>query len=173
MALTKQKKVSMLGDLSEKVKGAKIIIFARNNGLKLDEMSELRSQIKEQGNDFQVAKKTLLKIALADNKFPQVSDEILDGPIAIAISHMDEMAPTKTMANFMKKHEALEFMGGIYEGEVIDAAYLKALAAVPSKPELLAKFMGSAMSPVQGFVGVLNNTMSGFVRALNAIAQKA
>jgi len=55
---------------------------------------------------------------------------------------------------------------------VLDAAAVKALAALPSREELIAKMVGSIASPLRGLVTVLSGNQSGLVRALNAIREQ-
>ena len=50
----------------------------------------------------------------------------------------------------------MEFKAGVVEGELYDADGIKALAKIPSRDELIAKFMGSIQSPISNFARVLN-----------------
>ncbi len=75
----------------------------------------------------------------------------------------------KLVKGFSKKHEDIEFQGGILEGQIIDIEELKKLADLPSREELLAKVVGSLNAPISGFVNVLAGNLRGLVNVLNAI----
>ncbi len=173
MALTKEQKQEILNDLIEKMKEAKCVVFSQFHGLGVKDMTELRGQMREQGVSYKVAKKTLIKIAAKEAGYDQeIPDESLDGPIAVAFSMEDEIAAAKLVNNFAKDHDGLKLMGGLFEGKVMSMAQAKELADLPGVEELMAKFVYLLKSPIQGFHGVLNNTVSGFVRVLDAIKEK-
>ena len=90
----------------------------------------------------------------------------------MALSDTDVIAPAKVMAEYAKKYEKLEIKAGVVEGKVFDVEAIKALAALPSKEELIAKALGSLKAPINGLVNVLNGNIRGLVIALNAIAEK-
>ena len=120
----------------------------------------------------QVAKKTLLRLAAEKNNIETIADEILEGPISATFSYEDDFGALQILFKFSKENENLKLLGGIISGKVVDAATIKQYANLPSREELLAKFMGSVQSPLSGFVGVLNNLITGFVRVLKAQSEK-
>ena len=92
----------------------------------------------------------------------------MDGSYAMACGLEDEVAPAKMLADFAKKHEALKILGGILEGKTVDKTAIGFLAKLPSKPELLAKLVGSLQSPISNMVNVLAGNLRGLVQVLNA-----
>ena len=81
---------------------------------------------------------------------------LLEGPNAIAISKEDATAPARILAKFAKTADALELKAGVVEGTFYDAAGIKEIASVPSREELLSKFLGSIQSPITNLARVLN-----------------
>ena len=81
---------------------------------------------------------------------------VLEGPSAIAISKDDATAPARIIANFAKKAPKLEIKAGVVEGTFYDANGMQAVAAVPSREELLSKLLGSLQSPITNLARVLN-----------------
>jgi large subunit ribosomal protein L10 len=81
--------------------------------------------------------------------------EVLSGPSAFAISYDDAVAPARVISGIIKEYKKMEFKAGVIEGKYYDAEGVKAIAALPSREELLAKFMGSIQSPVSKFVRTL------------------
>ncbi len=172
MPLTKAQKEDLVSQLVEKMKEAKSVIFADFKGLSVLDMGELRKDMREKGVQFKVAKRTLLKLAAKEAGFGEIPDESLEGSVGAAFSMEDEISAAKTVHLFSKKNENLQLRGGIFEGKVITVAEAKALALLPGREELLGKFVYLVKYPVQGFHGVLNNTLAGFVRVLNAVKEK-
>ena len=75
----------------------------------------------------------------------------LNGMTAIAISENDAVAPAKVLKKYADKVESFQILAGYLDGAVIDAATVNALADIPSKETLIAKFLGSIQSPLYGF----------------------
>ena len=80
----------------------------------------------------------------------------LEGPNAIAISTTDATAPARIIAKFAKTAPALEMKAGVVGGTYYDAEGMKIIATIPSREELLSKFLGSIQSPITNFARVLN-----------------
>jgi large subunit ribosomal protein L10 len=169
MAKTREKKEELINSTLAKLESAKSAVIVNYKGLKVKETEELRKNLLQKGVSFNVAKNTLVKIALKKNGI-EFDEEIFKKPVAIAFATTDEVAPAKEIDLFAKKHEALEILGGILESKMIDAAAVKKLASLPSREELLAKMVGSIASPLSGMVNVLAGNIRGLVNVLNAVA---
>lgn len=172
MPLTKQQKEDIVKGLTESMKDAKAVVFADYQGLSVKDLKDLRGQLREKGVSFQVSKKTLLHIAAKDAGFPEIPDEVLEGPVGTAFGMEDEISAAKLLHAFGKKNKNLKLRGALFEGRVLSVAETKELALLPGREELIAKFIYLVKSPISGFHGVLNNTISGFVRALNAVKEQ-
>ncbi len=70
---------------------------------------------------------------------------------AIAISKNDPVAAAKILKEYAEKIPSFEILAGYVDGGVIDAAAVNALAEIPSKEVLIAKFLGSIKSPLYNF----------------------
>ena len=60
------------------------------------------------------------------------------------------------LKNFVKKVKKCEVKGGIVEGKVTSAAEVDAIADLPSREVLIARLLGSMMSPISGLAIVLD-----------------
>ena len=58
------------------------------------------------------------------------------------------------------------------DGAALDAAGIKYLATLPGKNELRAMLLGTLSAPMTKFLGTMQAVPGGFVRALNAYAEK-
>jgi len=171
MAKSKQQKVETIESLGQGLKGAKAVVFANFQGLKVSEAEELRGLCRQ--NDIQVlaAKKSLLKRAFAEAGLTDTDPTLFQGGVASFMGTGDEVAPAKIVSTFAKTHEVVAVFGGVLEGKFIDAAMVKSLASLPSKTELLAKVVGTINAPVSGFVNVLAGNLRNLVGVLNNIKE--
>ncbi len=172
MPLTKAQKGDILKELIDQIKEAKSVVFADFQGLSVKNMKTLRDQMRKEGVRYQIAKKTLIKIAAKEAGYSEIPADVLEGPVGAAFSMEDEIAAARLMHNFAKKVKELKLRGALFDGRVLSVAETKQLATLPSKEELIAKLLYLFKYPIQGFHGVLNNTIASFVRALNAIREK-
>ena len=98
---------------------------------------------------------SVVNFAIKGTDFESLSD-VLEGPNAFAISTTDATAPARVIAKFAKTAPALEIKAGVVEGTFYDADGMKAIATIPSREELLSKFLGSIQSPITNFARVIN-----------------
>ncbi len=172
MPLTKEQKKEILDKLIKDIKEAKSVIFADYRGMSVQDIKDLRARMKEKGVSFTVAKKTLLNIASKEAGYGEIPAEAVEGPVGAAFGMEDEISPAKIVYELAKKNENLKLRGALFDGRVISVAETKALAELPSFEELVGKFIYLVRYPVQGFHGVLNNTISGFVGVLDAVREQ-
>lgn len=168
--LTKQQKKELVIELSEKIKNSKSAVFVDFKGLKVKDVTDLKKELRQAGVEYIVVRKTLLDIALGNNKV-EANVKGMDGQVAISISQ-DEVTAAKIIDKFAKTNENLKMLGGILGSQVMNQAEVKALAKTPSKEELLAKLVGTLNAPVSGFVNVLAGNIRGLVQVIKAIEEQ-
>ncbi|PIR94380.1 50S ribosomal protein L10 [Candidatus Falkowbacteria bacterium CG10_big_fil_rev_8_21_14_0_10_39_11] len=168
MPKTKQQKEDLISLLTDKLGEAKSVVMVSYTGLNVPSTEELRNKCKDEQVEFLAVKKTLLKKVLNELKFDD-SELDYEGSLAVAFGREDEVAPAKILNDFSKDHNEIIFRGGIFESKVIGVEKVKMLAALPSKPELYAKIVGSLNAPISGFVNVMAGNLRGLVTVLNAI----
>ena len=173
MPKTKLKKQEILRDLIAKTARSKSIVFTNFKGLTVHENEELREKLKENDSEYYVPKKTLLNLALKENKIEDVDTRKFSGSLAVIFGYNDEVASARIVDEFRKDHEEkIDFAGGILEDKFLNKDEIIALAKLPSKDELYAKIVGSLNAPVSGFVNVLAGNIRGFVNVLKAIENR-
>jgi large subunit ribosomal protein L10 len=162
--------VELLTDMMQRSEG---LVLADFSGLTVAEVTVLRNKCREQGVEFRVVKNSLARRAATAAELG-VLEELLAGPTAIAFGFESPVEPAKVLAEFAKDNDNVAIKGGLLEGKVISLAEVQALGALPSRDELLTMIARGFNAPTQGFVNVLQGTVSAFVRALSAVAdQKA
>ena len=149
---------------------AKSVIFAHNKGLKVSEVTELRRKLRGQGGQLKVVKNRLAKLALKEAGITGI-DQFFKGPVTIASSPTDAVAPAKVLVDFAKDHETIVLTGGFLAGEVLDLNRLKALAALPSREVLYAKLMGCLLNPARQLVTVLAAVPKQLVTVVDAVGK--
>ncbi|RJO61489.1 50S ribosomal protein L10 [candidate division WS5 bacterium] len=170
--MTRKKKEELVETLAERLEKSKAAVFTDYKGLTVEEINEVRNNLREKGIEFKVIKNTLFGLAVKRAKLDIDPKELANHPVAVAFGYDDEVAPAKVVFNFAKDHESLEIVGGILEGKSIDAASVKSLAQMPSREELIAKMIGSMNAPVSNFVGVMHANLRNVVGVLNAIKEQ-
>lgn len=148
-------KQPIISEISENVKDAQSVVVVDYRGLTVAQDTDLRRQFREAGVIYKVYKNTMMNFAFKDTDFEQLSG-VLEGPSAVAISKDDATAPARIIAKFAKTAPVLEIKAGVVEGTFYDAEGMKAIAAVPSRDELISKLLGSLQSPITNLARVLN-----------------
>ena len=98
--------------------------------------------------------RALIRFAIQGTEFEALADD-LTGPTAIAVSKTDATAPARILAKHAKNIEVLEMKSGVVEGTFYDKDGIQVIASIPSRDELLAKFLGSIQSPITNFARVI------------------
>lgn len=156
--LTKQQKQQLIEELADKLKRQKCLVFTDFRGLKVGEIEDLRKELKEAGIEYKVAKKTLIRWAL-DKAKKKIDISQFKDSVALAFGFQDPITPFKIISKFAKEHKNLEILGGLMDDEFLTVDGVEELAKIPSRDELLAKFVGSLKSPIEGFVNVLEGNI--------------
>ena len=172
MAITKDKKKTLVADLTELLTNSKMTVFAEYQGLTVAELQELRKAARENGVKIKVVKNRLVKVAMGEIAVYKDTDTTgLTGQLLYPISDSDEVAPAKVLANFAKEHDALKISGAFSDaGNNLSEDEIKSLAALPSKNELIAQVVAQLLSPVTDSISGLTGGLSGIVSGLEAHA---
>ena len=103
---------------------------------------------------------------------PEEIDGLLLGPTALTLIHGDAVIAAKAIADFAKEHSALEYKGGVMDGEVLDPEGFAVIARLPGVDALRGQLVGVAASPITGLVRGLGSMISGLAIALGQIAEQ-
>ncbi len=160
-----------LAEIKENLADIKALWVVDYRGLTVKEIQTLRRSVTEAGAEVKVYKNTLMNIALEDLEMPSLG-EVLEGPSAFVFSEEDPVASAKALKDFTKKNKNLTIKGGMMDGAFVDAAQLGAIAALPSREELMAKLLGTISNPLVKMVRVANGPMEAFARCVSQIAEQ-
>ena len=132
---------------------AEAVIVTHYEGIDADSINEFRSKTRTSEVTFKVTKNRLIKIALEDTPYKNIS-ELFSGPTAITFSK-DVVAAAKVTTNFAKENDNLVVIGGALKDKVLDLDGIKNLASLPSLSELQAKIIGLISAPARQIASVL------------------
>lgn len=172
MAISKDKKKTLIADLTDLLSSSKMTVYAKYQGLTVAELQELRKAARESGVKIKVVKNRLVRVAMGEIAVYKDTDTSgLSGQLLYAVSDSDEVMPAKVLANFAKDHEALEISGAFNDaGSNLAKDEVEALAKLPSKNELIAQVVAQLLSPVTDTVSGLSGGISGIISGLEAKA---
>lgn len=159
MPLNREDKQAVVAEISAQVAKAQTMILAEYRGIAVGDLTKLRAKAREQKVYLRVLKNTLARRAVEGTTFAGLAEQ-MTGPLIYGISE-DAVAAAKVVNDFAKGNDKLIIRSGAFDGKVLDKAEVQALANIPSREELLAKLLGVMQAPV-----------SGFARALAALAEK-
>ncbi len=172
MAKSHQAKSDTLESLREKLSRMKALVFTHYQGLTVKDVTNLRKQLREEGVDLLVAKKTLLRKALTEAGLDGNMVDQLSGDVAIAFGYNDEVTAAKLLQKYSKEKPVVKLLGGVVEGQALDAKQVVALAKLPSREELIAQTVWVIKGPLTGFVNVMAGNLRGLVQVLSAIKDR-
>lgn len=158
-------------NLTDYLKEDNNIFFVNYSGLSASKLSQLRSNLKQSGARLLVSKNTICGRVFDKIKLGQMK-EFIKGPIGLILVGGDLVGVSKTLFNFKKETEKLDFLGGFWQARKIGQSELKELSLLPPKPILQAKLLGLIKSPIVNLVVVFNRTLSKLVLVLKAIKDK-
>ena len=165
-------KIAEVADLAEKIGRATIAIATDFSGLTVNQMTELRRQLREKGIEFRVVKNRIAAIA-ADQAGVAPFKEILEGVTGVAFGYEDVATAAKALDDYVKQARVnLKIRNGVMDGQPVTAAQVSALAALPPKDQLVARLLGQMNAPITGLVIVLNGSLRGLAMVLQRRAEQ-
>jgi len=141
-----KQKAGIVSEIVNKTKESSSVILVDYRGLTVDELTELRRQLREADADLKVYKNTLTKRAMDELNLDLKNS--LSGPSAISFSK-DVVTPAKILSMYAKNHDALKIKAGIIEGKVADLDLINKLASIPSREGLLTMLASGMMAIVR------------------------
>lgn len=168
--MDRSQKEKLVASLNANLKDAVLVVVTQQAGLTVAEVTDLRRQMRAAGASFKVSKNRLTRRALEGTPFQKLSPSF-KGPTAIAYSR-DPVAAAKVAVEYANKNEKLTIVAGSLGERMLDLAGVKALASLPSLPEMRAKLLGTIAAPATRLATIVNAPGSGLARVINAYAEK-
>lgn len=155
MAKKRSQKKTEVERLHQELLGVSSLVLSSFQGLTVQQDTELRRAVQAAGGKYRVLKNTLAKLAAQGTPAAQLLKQ-LKGINSIAYTEGDPVALTKVLTRYSKDNPALRFRAGMVEGRMVSGDEFQALAALPSREELLARLLGLLQAPAQHQVSLLS-----------------
>ncbi|MBX3334986.1 MAG: 50S ribosomal protein L10 [Nitrospira sp.] len=172
--MKKEEKVTAIAELAERFGRARLAILTECVGLPVNQVTELRKQLRGVKAEYRVVKNTLAARAAEGTALAGLKVH-LKGPTGVVIGYDDPVLPTKVLRDFIgaeKRDEKIRMTAGVLEGKILQPDELAAVAALPKKEVLVAMLLSAMQGPIRGVVYTLNAVLSKFVRVIAAIQDK-
>ncbi len=157
-----EKKSQEIAEIAEMLSRSSVVISADYRGVNVASVTQLRRQLKEAGLEMRVVKNTLFLRAVDAVGKPELA-ELAEGPTALVIGFDDPLAPVKTVVEYQRTaRNSFAARRAYFEGQIIPAGQLTALASLPPKEVMIAQFAGALQSPITNFVSLLQVTVQEF-----------
>ncbi len=150
-----QAKADMIDELKGRLAGAQAAVLTEYRGLTVQQLSELRKQLKVAAAEYRVVKNRLARIAMEGSPLAPLQKH-LTGPIGLVIVRKDPVAVAKALTAFARTHPALSVKMGVIDGQLLEPKELRAVADMPSREALRGQIVGAVQGPLAQLVGLLN-----------------
>lgn len=167
------RKVEQVAALVDVISRAEIAISTQYQGVAMGQQVELRNRLREAGAEMHVVKNTLLRIA-AERAGKPGFVELAEGPTAIIVGFDEPVAPSKALVAYLKDHadSKVQIRRAVVGDDLVDEAYIRDLATLPTKEELVATLAGNLVGKIAEFSGLLVATQRKFVGLVEARAKQ-
>ena len=159
MAISKDKKTTLVADLTELLSNSKMVVYAKYEGLTVAELQELRKMAREANIKIKVVKNRLVKVAMKEIAAYKDTDASgLTGQLLYALGTDEDFDAAKVLTKFAKTHTKMELVGGFNgEGAALSKEEVTTLGSLPTKNELIAQVVDTLLSGINGIVSGLEN----------------
>lgn len=133
--------------LAAEIKEAKLVLLVDYRGINVEDVTNLRTTVRNTNASYRVIKNNITRRALAECGI-EMEASVLEGPTAVIMTNEDYLEPTKAIYNFSKANEFYKIKGGVVEGKVMTAEEIITLAKLPSRDALLSMLAGALLGNI-------------------------
>ena len=149
-----REKIETVEDLKQRLDGVRTVLLTEYRGLTVQQIGELRKQLRAVSAQYKVVKNRLTKIAISASELDVLAPQ-LRGPVALVFSKDDPVAVAKAVSTFARTNQALTIKAGYVEGRLMPPDGVRALADLPSKEGLRSQLVGAISGPLTQLVSLL------------------
>ena len=133
--------------LAAEIKEAKLVLLVDYRGINVEDVTNLRTTVRNTKASYRVIKNNITRRALAEAGI-EMDASVLEGPTAVIMTNEDHLEPTKAIYEFSKANEFYKIKGGVVEGKVMTAEEIITLAKLPSREALLSMLAGALLGNI-------------------------
>ncbi len=171
MAINKEDKGAILAVYQEVLSRTQGLVVAEYRGMTMKQFNDVRKSLREVNAAFVVTKLTLFKIAL-EQAGMAVPDDLLVGPVAMAIAFGDLPSVAKAMLQRAKENDLLKPKGAIMGTSVFMAAQLEMVSTMPTLDDARAGLVGAIAAPISSLLSLLEQPATQLMALLQAYSDK-
>ncbi|MEM8621756.1 MAG: 50S ribosomal protein L10 [Actinomycetota bacterium] len=160
-------KVAIVEEITGKLNDSVAVFVSEYRGMTVGELADLRTPLRDAGAEHKVYKNTLARLAANNAGYESLAEHLL-GPTALTFVTGDSVAAAKALTDQAKANPNLVVKGGVLGESPMSADDVKALASLPSREELLARFAGALQAPMSRAAGLLAALPRNFAYGLSA-----
>ena len=169
--MDRAQKEALVDELGQIFTDSGVVVVSHYVGITVAEMQDFRARMRDVGGSVRVAKNKLAKIALEGKPCESISS-LLDGMTVLSFSD-DPVAAARVTEAYAKENDKLVILGGSMGDNALDRAGVKAVAAMPSRDELIASIVGCIAAPASNIAGAIGAPASNIASILETIEEKA
>lgn len=136
-----------VAELAARIKDAKLVLLADYRGINVENVTNLRTELRNTKSEYSVIKNNITRRALVEAGIEGLEDTLV-GPTAVILNNEDYLEPSKIIYNFTKGNEYYKIKGGVVEGKVMTAEEIITLAKLPSRETLLSMLAGALLANI-------------------------
>jgi len=169
--LKKEDKRRLVADLHQRMAKAKVAVLTRFMGLNVEKMTQLRRELRKANVEYRVLKNTLFRLAIQGTDKEALIPH-LEGPLGVAWSESDSVAPARVLAKFSKEYPELKILVASSEGRVWGPADIQAWVTLPSLEELRGRILGLIQAPGSQLVRLITTPGTQLARLIHSRSQQ-
>lgn len=169
----RKEKQLLLDEVKSQIEQRESFVIMRYSALDANKTAEFRRQVVSLGGEFEVIKKRIL-VKAAQQAGRDVNLQMLDrGHIGLVFADKEALAITKVIFKFGKDtNDAVEVLGGFFEGKLYNAGDVEKLSQLPSKDEMRAQLLATLEAPMAQTVAVMQSALCAVLYCLENKAKE-
>jgi large subunit ribosomal protein L10 len=171
MALNRAQKQELVDRYGAGLANAPHAFLISYQGIKVNDVTELRARVRQSGGTYEVVKNTLAMRAIEGKPLAALA-ATFNGPLAVVYTEGDPVAVAKALTEFAKTVPQIVFRGGVVEGRPIAANEVEQIAKLPGRQELIAKLLFLLQSPITRLVRTLSAVPRELVVVLDQVGKQ-
>jgi large subunit ribosomal protein L10 len=168
--LTREQKHAQSEQLKDALNGVSMLFLLDNTGLNVNQVNQLRSEIRKTEGTYKVVKNSVVRLAVEGTALEVISPH-MTGPKTLAFTSGDGVALAKVLKTFIKTHPALSLEKAYLDGQLLDAVDAAKIADLPSREELISKLLYMLQSPIRRLAVALNTPVQKLASVMGQIAE--
>jgi large subunit ribosomal protein L10 len=164
-------KEARINELRERFEASPLVVLTDFKGATVKEMNRIRRGVEQGGIKFQVVKNTLCERALEGTAKAKLAEHFR-GNIGVLFSSADPIATAKVLKEKLKESDKFVVRAGFFEGDVIDAKAVTAIADLPGRDEMMVTLLRTIQEGPRQVLGVIQGPARDLLYVLNNYASK-